>query len=122
MKPMRYTSDWGGGRVRRLARDAGDLLPRLMRLARADAAASARPHRDGHDEFERRLAEARVEQPTRLALPIDGHDIMAALSIPPGPEVGRAKALLLAQVLDGRLPPERGALLDALRRGAVVAC
>src|SRR5262249_59272790 len=45
LRPVFYTSDWTDGAVRRLARDAGDQLWTLMKLARADIAASRDPHR-----------------------------------------------------------------------------
>lgn len=116
MAPMRYTSEWGSGAVRRLARDAGDLLPRLMKLARADAAASAHPEREAHDELERRLAEVRTEQPSRLTLPVTGDDIMAVRGLQPGPEVGRILRALGERVIDGELLPERETLLAAAGR------
>src|SRR5437870_13082355 len=43
LRPVFYKSEWSDGAVRRLARDAGPLLDRLMLLARADIAASAYP-------------------------------------------------------------------------------
>src|SRR6267142_2094862 len=41
LRPVYYRSEWSDGAVRRLARDAGEQLDRLMALARADVAASA---------------------------------------------------------------------------------
>src|SRR5260370_32377959 len=43
LRPVYYTSEWKDGAVRRLARDAGAQLDRLLALARADLAASAYP-------------------------------------------------------------------------------
>lgn len=114
MTPMRYRPDWGWGSVRRLRRDAGDLLPMLMRLARADAAASARPDRESHDDLERRLDAVNAERPSRFVLPVTGHDVMQVLGLRQGPEVGAVLRSLSDRVLDGKLPPERDVLLAVL--------
>jgi hypothetical protein len=115
LRPVFYSSKWGDGAVRRLARDAGPLLGRLIALARADIAASAYPHGDKIDELEERLGSVLQETPSRMQIPVTGTDIMAVRGIRPGPEVGRLKARLEELVLDGSLPPERDALLQYLR-------
>jgi poly(A) polymerase len=115
LRPVFYSSEWGDGAVRRLARDAGPLLWKLMALARADVAASAYPHGDKLDELERRLRSVLQETPSRMQIPVSGRDVMAARGIRPGPEVGRIKARLEELVMDGTLPPEREALLEHLR-------
>jgi poly(A) polymerase len=115
LRPVFYSSKWGDGAVRRLARDAGPLLGRLIALARADIAASAYPHGDKIDELEERLGSVLQETPSRMQIPVTGADIMAVRGIRPGPEVGRLKARLEELVLDGSLPPERDALLQYLR-------
>jgi poly(A) polymerase len=119
LRPVFYASDWGDGAVRRLARDAGDLLWTLMALARADIAASRYPDGAKLDELEARLHGVLDERPSRLRLPVSGRDIMEARGLEPGPEVGRLKTVLEELVLDGTLPPEREALLRHLRRGAM---
>ena len=114
LRPVYYKSEWTDGAVRRLARDAGDQLDRLMGLARADLAASAYPDRQKLDELQRRLEEVRTERPTRLAPPVDGADIMRVRRVPPGPEVGRIKARLTELVLDGEVAPDRQSILAYL--------
>lgn len=47
-------------------------------------------------------------------LAVNGRDLLA-LGVPAGPAVGRTLAALLDQVVDGALPNERQALLDAAR-------
>jgi putative nucleotidyltransferase with HDIG domain len=116
LRPVFYSSEWGDGAVRRLARDAGPLLWKLLDLARADIAASAYPEGDKIDELEHRLRAVLEETPSRMRIPVSGRDVMAARGIGPGPEVGRVKARLEELVIDGTLPPEREALLDYLRR------
>jgi poly(A) polymerase len=115
LRPVFYDSGWGDGAVRRLARDAGDLLGTLMALARADVAASAYPEGEKLDELEARLRRVAAETPSRLRVPVTGRDIMQVRGLSPGPEVGRIKAQLEELVLDGTLPPEREALLAHLR-------
>jgi poly(A) polymerase len=115
LRPVFYQpGEWGDGAVRKLARDAGDLLWTLMDLARADIAASAYPHADKLDHLEARLRSVLEEQPSRLALPITGEDIMRVRRLQPGPEVGRLKGRLEALVMEGALPPEREAILEYL--------
>ena len=114
LRPVFYRSEWTDGAVRRLARDAGPLLDRLMALARADIAASAYPEPEKLDELQARLDAVRAERPSRLQPLITGEEIMRALGIGPGPEVGRIKQRLEELVIDGELTPERQALIDYL--------
>jgi len=115
LRPVFYDSSWGDGAVRRLARDAGELLWTLMALARADVAASAYPDDGKLDELESRLRRVLDETPTRMRVPVTGRDVMRLRGLPPGPEVGRIKSVLEELVLDGTLPPDREALLAYLR-------
>jgi poly(A) polymerase len=114
LRPVFYESSWGDGAVRRLARDAGDLLGSLLALARADVAASAYPDGEKLDELAARLRGVLEETPTRMRIPVTGRDIMRVRELPPGPEVGRIKAALEELVLEGALPPDREALLAYL--------
>jgi len=114
LRPVFYSSEWTDGAVRRLARDAGPLLGRLMALARADIAASAYPDREKLDDLQRRLDEVSREEPSRLAPLISGEEIMRIRAIGPGPEVGRIKQKLEELVLDGDLAPEPDAVTNYL--------
>jgi poly(A) polymerase len=115
LRPVFYASEWTDGAVRRLARDAGPQLEGLMALARADIAASAYPHPEKLDELQARLERVLTEQPSRLAAPVDGEDIMRIRQIPPGPEVGRIKQRLSELVMDGVIDPSRDAVLAYLQ-------
>ena len=115
LRPVYYRSEWSDGAVRRLARDAGPLLERLMALARADIAASAYPEPEKLDELAARLAGVLSEQPTRMAAPIDGEDIMRVCGLAPGPEVGRIKDRLGELIMDGEIEPTREAVLAYLQ-------
>jgi putative nucleotidyltransferase with HDIG domain len=114
LRPVFYRSEWTDGAVRRLARDAGPLLDRLMALARADIAASAYPEPEKLDELQARLDAVREERPSRLAPMITGEEIMRIRRLSPGPEVGRIKQKLEELVLDGEVQPDRKALIDYL--------
>ena len=114
LRPVFYRSEWTDGAVRRMARDAGPLLDRLMLLARADIAASSYPEPEKLDELQARLDAVRAEHPSRLAPLITGDEIMHLRGIGPGPEVGRIKQKLEELVIDGELPPDSQAVKDYL--------
>jgi poly(A) polymerase len=114
LRPVYYSSEWTDGAVRRLARDAGELLGRLMALARADIAASAYPEPEKLDELQARLDSILAEKPSRLAPLVTGDDVMRVRGIGPGPEVGRIKQRLEELVIDGEIPPDREAALEYL--------
>ena len=115
LRPVYYASDWTDGAVRRLAREAGELLWTLIALARADVAASRYPDGGKLDELEARLRGVLEETPSRMRLPLTGRDIMRVRDLTPGREVGRIKAKLQELVLEGTLPPDREALLAYVR-------
>jgi poly(A) polymerase len=114
LRPVFYRSEWSDGAVRRLARDAGPLLTRLMQLAQADIAASAYPHPEKLEELQSRLEEVLAERPSRLEPLITGEEIMRIRGIHPGPEVGRIKRKIDELVIDGELPPDREAIIKYL--------
>ncbi|TMC36809.1 MAG: HD domain-containing protein [Chloroflexi bacterium] len=114
LRPVFYRSEWTDGAVRRLARDAGPHLDRLMALARADIAASAYPEPEKLDELQSRLEAVRSERPSRLQPLITGEEIMRARGIGPGPEVGRIKQKLEELVIDGEIQPEKQAVINYL--------
>jgi len=114
LRPVYYSAEWSDGAVRRLARDAGSVLDRLMALARADIAASAYPQPEKLDELQARILAVLSERPSRLAPLITGEDVMRASGIGPGPEVGRIKKRIEELVIDGEVPPTREAVLDYL--------
>lgn len=108
-------------RARRLLAQLGpERLFRLLDLKRADSAAHAPAYRQERILFaDRAEALAREllarREPLRVRdLAVNGDDLLA-LGIPEGPEVGRLLRRLLDQTLDGALPNERQALLEAAR-------
>ena len=116
LRPVFYRSEWTDGAVRRLARDAGPSLPRLMALARADIAASAYPHPEKLEELQARLDAVRDERPSRLRPLVTGEEIMRVRGIGPGREVGRIKQKLEEMVIDGEIPPDKTAIIDYLSK------
>ncbi len=114
LRPVYYRSEWSDGAVRRLARDAGAQLDRLIALARADVGASAYPESEKLDELQARIEAVRSEKPSRLTPLVTGEDVMRARRIGPGPEVGRVKQRLQELVIDGEITPTREAALEYL--------
>lgn len=96
---------WTDSAVRRYVADAGDLLPRLHKLVRADCTTRNKRRaarlQASYDDLERRIAElAAAEDLARVRPDLDGNDIMEILNVPPGPIVGKAWAYLKDLRLD----------------------
>lgn len=92
---------WTDSAVRRYVTDAGDLLPHLHALTRADC--TTRNRRKAarlaarYDDLERRIADLAAQEELAAIRPdLDGRQIMEILGIPSGPLVGRAYKHLLA--------------------------
>ncbi|GCE47867.1 poly(A) polymerase [Thermosporothrix hazakensis] len=111
MRANAYTSDWTDGAVRRLMLDAGDDLPDLLDLSRADitsyrvdkvAKAAARVAELG--ERCQQLKEEAERVP--LKSPLDGNELMALFKRGPGPWLRPIKEHLLSLVIDGQLAPD----------------
>jgi poly(A) polymerase len=91
--------------ARRVWRDMGDDVPRLLALVDADSHAL----KPGVRSFDLGPIEAQLEQVKRvtpvsdLESPLTGQEIMSILELAPGPEIGRAKKFLLEHVLEGSL-------------------
>lgn len=103
---------WTDSAVRRYVTDAGELLPRLHKLVRADCTTRNKRKSErlarAYDGLEARIAElAEKEDLARVRPDLDGNAIMELLGLKPGPEVGRAWAFLKELRLErGPLTPE----------------
>ncbi len=87
--------EWTDSAVRRYVTDAGDLLPRLHKLVRADCTTRNRRKaialQRSYDDLEARIERIRAEEDLAAVRPdLDGNAIMELLGLRPGPDVGRA--------------------------------
>ncbi|ASR38797.1 CCA tRNA nucleotidyltransferase [Prauserella marina] len=87
--------EWTDSAVRRYVTDAGDLLPRLHKLVRADCTTRNRRKaialQRTYDDLEQRIARIAEEEDLAKVRPdLDGNEIMRLLGLPPGPLVGKA--------------------------------
>jgi poly(A) polymerase len=108
MRPGFYTPQWSDAAVRRLIRDASDLLEPLLRLAEADIKAQRQDvlHAD-IAALRQRIAQVQAAQPpTRWRSPLTGEQIMRHFGLKPSPVVGRLKRYLEEQVIEGTLHPD----------------
>ncbi|HYZ08140.1 MAG TPA: CCA tRNA nucleotidyltransferase [Pseudonocardiaceae bacterium] len=97
--------EWTDSAVRRYVADAGDLLPRLHQLVRADCTTRNRRKaaalQRSYDDLEARIERIRTEEDLARVRPdLDGNAIMELLGIPPGPLVGQAWRFLKELRLD----------------------
>ncbi len=106
-------SPWTDSAVRRYVTDAGDLLPQLNRLTRADVTTrnrrKARSLALAYDELEARIDQlATQEEIGKIRPDLDGNRIMQILDLPPGRVVGEAyQHLLELRMEHGPLGEER---------------
>ncbi|MFI9507513.1 CCA tRNA nucleotidyltransferase [Nocardia sp. NPDC052566] len=96
---------WTDSAVRRYVTDAGELLPRLHKLVRADCTTRnkrrAAALRATYDELEQRIALLQQQEDLERVRPdLDGNAIMELLGLPPGPAVGKAWKFLKELRLD----------------------
>ena len=107
MRPIQYDSQgWEDKAVRRLVRDTGDQLNRLLALARADMRASNYPDVKKIDELESRIRRLDAEAIAAIRSPLTGEDLMARTGRPPGPWIKRVKSALEDAIVDGTLQPD----------------
>jgi poly(A) polymerase len=97
--------EWTDSAVRRYVTDAGDLLPRLHKLVRADCTTRNRRKAAAlqatYDQLEERIARiAEAEDLAKVRPDLDGNEIMKLLGLPPGPQVGQAWKFLKELRLD----------------------
>ncbi len=112
-------NQWTDSAVRRYVNDAGDLLPRLHMLVRADCTTrnkrKAQRLQRTYDHLEERIADiAAKEDLARVRPDLDGNEIMEILDLKPGPDVGKAwKHLKDLRLEHG--PMERDEAIAALK-------
>ena len=99
------SGQWTDSAVRRYVRDAGEQLERLHILTRADSTTrnrrKAEALRRTYDDLEARIGRLAEEEELASMRPdLDGNQIMEALGIGPGREVGEAYRFLLDLRMD----------------------
>ncbi len=99
------TGQWTDSAVRRYVRDAGELLPRLHALTRADCTTRNRRRAQAlqraYDGLEERIESLQEQEELAAIRPdLDGNDIMRILGLGPGREVGAAYRFLMDLRLD----------------------
>lgn len=105
MRPGAYTAEWSDSAVRRLIRDAGELLEPLLCMVAADICAQQNHGRD-LTELRQRIQQVQSAQPpAQWKSPLSGKEIMLELGVPEGPLIGRIKQFLEEQVVEGNLSP-----------------
>lgn len=114
------TGTWTDSAVRRYVNDAGQLLPWLHLLVRADCTTrnknKARRLQRTYDGLEQRIAELQEQEELAAVRPdLDGNDIMEILEIAPGRDVGRAWKYMKDLRLDHG-PMEREEAIAALKQ------
>jgi poly(A) polymerase len=101
-----YTDQaWTDSAIRRYVRDAGELLPRLHILTRADVTTRNQRKADrlahAYDDLEARIRQiAEQEELDAIRPDLDGEDIMRILKLKPSREVGEAYKYMLELRLD----------------------
>lgn len=104
MRPIQYDPQgWEDKAVRRLVRDAGEQLDRLLALARADMQASHYPDVKKIDDLEGRIRRLDADAIAAIRSPLSGEELMARTGRPAGPWIKRVKSALEDAIVDGTL-------------------
>ena len=107
MRPIQYDPQgWEDKAVRRLVRDAGDQLDRLLALARADMRASHYPDVKKIDDLGARIRRLDADAIAAIRSPLTGEELMARTGRPAGPWIKRVKSALEDAIVDGTLSPD----------------
>jgi poly(A) polymerase len=115
MRPIQYDPQgWEDKAVRRLVRDAGDQLDRLLALARADMRASHYPDVKKIDDLEARIRRLDADAIAAIRSPLTGEELMKHFGRPPGPWIKRVKSALEEAIVDGALASDTRAAWDYL--------
>jgi poly(A) polymerase len=115
MRPIQYDPQgWEDKAVRRLVRDAGDQLDRLLALARADMRASHYPDVKKIDDLEARIRRLDAGAIAAIRSPLTGEELMKRFGRPPGAWIKRVKSALEEAIVDGALASDAQAAWNYL--------
>ncbi len=103
-----YDDDWSDGAVRRFIREADEVMPELLELAKADLTTGNQQKvaagRERIDRLAARITDLQAQaEVARMHSPLDGNELMAMFNRPPGRWIAPLKDYLLGLVLDGSL-------------------
>ena len=126
LRPNSYEADWTDGAVRRLMREAGQNLERLLQLSRADVTSRLAARRLAAarrvDQLEARCAELQAQADVaRLTSPLDGLELMEMFGRGPGPWIKPIKDHLTELVVEGDLSMDDKARAAEIARALVAA-
>lgn len=119
VKEHMFPATMGRKGIRRFVARAGEHLEDLLTLRAADAAAGKTPSDVGYlDTIRQVAADMQIEgvRNPEQDLAINGHDIMDALEIKPGPEVGMLLNRMRDLIVDNPEMNDRQQLLGEVRR------
>lgn len=102
--------------VRRFIREVGkEYLQDMLDLRTADRIGSgSTPTSWRFELFKKRIEEVQNEPFKVTDLKIDGNDVMKALGMHPGPEIGKLLNSLFDEVVEGKIKNDREALLNRI--------
>lgn len=103
--------------IRRLIVEAGDDLDDLMLLCRADITSKntrkVKKYLENFDAVERKVNEvAEKDRLRNWKPPISGNEIMEALNLEPGPQIGQIKNAIEEAIMEGEIPNDHQAAYD----------
>lgn len=107
--------------IRRLIVEAGEDLDDLMNLCRADITSrndkKVRRFLKNFDRVEEKVNDvAEKDRLRNWQPPIDGHEIMKALNIQQGPEIGQIKKAIEEAILEGEIPNDHDAAYEYMMK------
>ena len=102
--------------IRRFIRNVGkENISDMITLRVADRlGGGARESSWRLEEFKKRLIEVQKEPFAVRDLKIDGNDVMSKLNLKPGPKVGEILSSIFEEVVEKKIPNEKGELLKRL--------
>lgn len=119
MQHHMFASDMSFKGIRRfIARVGAEHIPDLLELRLADMKGSGTPHDDYHVTLIRTVLAEMQEQGVadpKVALAVNGNDVMEVFGISPGPRVGEVLRDLTAKITDYPDLNHRSVLLEILR-------
>ncbi|MDW8206248.1 MAG: HD domain-containing protein [Chloroherpetonaceae bacterium] len=106
MRPGEYRTGWSDAAVKRLIRDCGEYLERLLLITQCDRSGINIPPEEAANLDELRARIERINalsDVARIDSPLNGHEIMQQLGVGRGPHLRAAKDFLINEILEGRL-------------------